>query len=110
MSLLEETLADRIKNRVAVGLTKLLRMLALKLTRFIIIILSLILIGILSNAQVWQPLNQETSLPPGVTRANPELSIDLLQGINAQRVERVQSSRHQFSVSRLFSGSIISTR
>jgi hypothetical protein len=51
---------------------------------------------------VWQPLRADIPLPPGIAPANPKLSIELLQSINAQRVERTQRARQQFAVGAIF--------
>lgn len=61
-------------------------------SRFILILIILIIATWLSYQNVWRPLQEEITLPAGVLNTNPLLRSELLQQINADRVER---SRYQ---------------
>lgn len=75
--------------------------LATRYARLTVITIFLIVALVLSFNRVWIPLRATVPLPPGVSERNPALNQELLQTINAQRVQRVDTPARPFNVGQL---------
>jgi hypothetical protein len=75
---------------------------ATRISRFLILLLFVLLSLYISYQQVWRPIVATAPLPPGVTEKSPQLNAGLLEVINAHRVERVETPRAQFNAGSLF--------
>lgn len=82
--------------------TALVRVLATKVTRWIVILATVGAIGYLLYGMVWNNLMQPVALPPGVTKENPNLNTSVLKLISDQRVTRVQAVQSPFAVEGIF--------
>jgi hypothetical protein len=60
--------------------------------RSVMILAAIGLIGWLMYVNVWEPLQQEITLPPGISHQNPQLDEASLQGISRARAERAAYS------------------
>lgn len=96
---------DKRAARLAFWSVRLLtfssRVAALFATRISRLLIILLFVGLglyVAYRQAWQPVLATAPLPPGVAERSPQLNTDLLKTINTQRVERIESLRHQFAV------------
>lgn len=59
-----------------------------RVTRWMVFVVALGVLGWLLWGAVWQPLHQTVLLPGGVSGTNPEVNSELLQEITSARAER----------------------
>lgn len=65
--------------------------------RLLLVAITVVVVGFLLYRSIWIPLNQEATLPAGISPTNPELAADVLNNINADRTARTQRARQNFS-------------
>jgi hypothetical protein len=62
-----------------------------------VLILTLLSALTLLYIYVWRTMRQDIPLPPGVTEDNPQINVELLQQINAHRLERARRGTAPFT-------------